>query len=112
MLTLACGVVNDLSSAGDAGKEFMSAMEKQDSTATWNMMTPELQTDIGTFDSWDEYVQSFKFTDAKFNSTNIEDNTATMEGTAQVDGDTYAISLFLDKIDENWMLSGINFELQ
>ncbi len=113
MLTLsACGAVSDISSVGDTGKAFMAAMESQDSTASWDLMIPELQTDIGTFEAWDEYVQSVVFTESKFNSTSIENETGYMEGTAIVDTDTYAISLVFDKVDTAWMLSGLNFELQ
>jgi hypothetical protein len=113
MLSLsACGAVSDMTTVGDAGKAFMAAMEKQDATAAWNMMVPELQTDIGTFESWNEYVNTFQFTESKFNSTSIENGTGYLEGTAKVDADTYNISLVLDKVDEVWMLSGINFELQ
>ena len=113
MLSLsACGAVSDLSAVGDAGKAFMAALEQQDGATAWNMMVPELQTDIGTFEAWNEYVNTYQFTEAKFNSTSIEDGTGYLEGTANVDGDTYAISLVLDKFDEVWMLTGINFELQ
>lgn len=112
LVLTACGAVSDLKLVGDAGKAFMAAMEKQDSAATWGMMITPLQDDIGSYDAWDGYVQSFQFTEAKFNSTNIENNIGYLDGTAKVDGDTYAVNLVFDKVDSGWMLSGLNFELQ
>ncbi|MBN2258323.1 MAG: hypothetical protein JW704_10950 [Anaerolineaceae bacterium] len=112
VVTLACGAASDLSTVSDTGKAFMAALEKSDHTASWSLLDPAVQQEIGTYEDWIAFATPYNFTDVKFSATNVENTQATMEGTAVLDGDKYDVLLVLGKSGENWLLTGINFNLK
>lgn len=113
MLTIsACGAVSSLKSAGDVGKAFMDALKANDAETTWNMMTSELQQDLGAKADWQSYVSSNSFEDYKITSNEVANDTAVLEGEATINQETYYTELTFQKVDDGWMLVGISFQPQ
>jgi hypothetical protein len=103
----ACG---EVSSVSDMGNAFMSALNTGDNTTSYQMLHSDIQEEVGGEAGWAEWTSIRKFDEWKFNSTSIENNTATLEGTAVLDDVDYAIILLFDKINEEWKITGISFE--
>ena len=108
----ACGLTNDMKSAGDTGKAFMAALRDNDNQASWAMVTADIKDEIGGYDNWIAFTTPRQFEDFSFNSTNIENNKATLEGEGNLAGDTYIISLILSKSGDNWLVAGLDFSLK
>lgn len=108
----ACAAVREITNVGDVGKAFMAALRDGDHTASWNMLTPTVQTEIGGQAAWVDFATSRNFSEFKFSSTNIENNQAQMDGEAVLGAETYTLVLVLDKVGDDWKLSGINFTLK
>lgn len=111
MLVLSsCSAVSDLKTIGDMGKAFMTALEEKDTSASWNMLAPGVQTEIGDEIAWADWATIRSFPDWKFTNTEISNGVGQMDGEATLEGVTYQVTLVFDKIDEVWKISGINFE--
>ena len=108
----ACGLTKDLKGAGDVGKEFMTALKNSDYEASWKLVTPDIQTEIGGYSSWVDWATIRNFSDFSFSSTNVENDQATLDGEASLGGDTYTVQLIMDKSGDSWLVSGINFTLK
>jgi hypothetical protein len=108
----ACGAVSEITTVGDVGKAFMAALRDGDHTASWNMLTPAVQTEIGGQAAWVDFATPRNFSEFSFSSTNITNNQAQMDGEAVLGADTYTVVLVLEKVGDAWKLSGINFTLK
>ncbi len=108
----ACGVVSGLQSVTDTGNAFMQALKDSDNTTSWNMLTRDVQEEIGSESAWADWTAPRNFDEWSFNSTNIENNTGMLEGEATLDGDTYIITIVMEANGESWLISGINIELK
>jgi len=108
----ACALTNDLKGAGDVGKEFMNALKNSDYEASWNLVTPDIQTEIGGYSNWVDFATIRNFSDFSFNSTNVENDQATLDGEATLTGDTYTVQLILTKSGDSWLVAGIDFSLK
>lgn len=102
-----CG---ELGSVSDRGNAFMSALNTGDNTSSYQMLHSDIQEEVGGEEGWAEWASIRNFDEWKFTSTSIENNTATLEGTAILDDIDYSIILLFDKIDEEWKITGISFE--
>jgi hypothetical protein len=109
VLLTACGAVSDLSLVSDNGKAFMAALRDGDHNASWNLLDPSLQTEIGTYTDWVDFATPRNFSESKFSSTNVSGSQATMEGEAVIEGTTYLVTLVFNKSGDNWLISGIDF---
>ena len=109
MTLSACGAVKDLSAVNDAGEAFMTAMRDGDVVTSWNMLTTEVQTEVGDIASWQNFVIPRNFSEWKFSNTQVENNVAQLDGEATLGADSYSIVLVFQKVDDYWLLSGINF---
>lgn len=103
----ACGQLGDVS---DIGNDFMSALSTGDNAASFQMLHPDIQQEVGGESGWAEWTAIRKFEKWKFTSTSIENDTAQLEGTADLEGVTYDVVLVFDKVNEAWQITGINFE--
>lgn len=103
----ACGALGDVS---DAGNAFMSALSTGDNTTSYQMLHPDIQQEVGGESGWAEWTAIRNFEKWKFNSTSVENSTAQLEGTAELDGVTYNVILVFDKVNDAWQITGINFE--
>lgn len=111
MLSLsACGVAGDLKTVNQTGKAFMGALEKGDNAASWALLTPAVQTEIGGEAAWADWTSIRNFPKWSFNNTEINNNTGQMDGTAELEGYEYTVTLIFEKSGESWLISGINFE--
>jgi hypothetical protein len=109
MTLSACGAVKDLSAVNDAGDAFMTALRDGDVVTSWNMLTTEVQTEIGDIASWQDFVIPRNFSEWKFSNTQVENDVAQLDGEATLGADSYSIVLVFQKVDDYWLLSGINF---
>jgi hypothetical protein len=113
VLTLtACGAASDLGTVSDNGKAFMAALRDGDHEASWVLLAPSVQDEIGSFDNWVEFATPRNFSESKFSSTNVSGTEATMEGEAVIGSETYLVNLVLYKIGDEWRVSGIDFSLK
>ncbi|KAF0112262.1 MAG: Uncharacterized protein FD147_323 [Chloroflexi bacterium] len=109
MALSACSVVNDISTVSDNGKAFMTALRDGDHTTSWNLLTPEVQTEIGSQEAWVDFATPRNFSDWKFTNTSVENNTAQMDGETTLGAETYTVLLVFAKLNDAWKISGINF---
>jgi hypothetical protein len=109
----ACGVTNDLKTVSDNGKAFMTALRDGDHNASWALLTPDVQTEIGSYDNWVAFATPRNFSKFSFSSTNVENDQAQMDGEASFpNGETYTVTLIFYKINDQWLIAGINFALK
>jgi len=112
MALSACGAVKDVGTVNDLGKGFMTALRDGDTSGSWDMLTTAVQDEVGGTDAWAEFVTPRNFSDWNFTSTNVQDNSAEMDGEATLGAETYTVVLIFDKTDDTWKISGINFTLK
>lgn len=108
----ACGAVSSLKTANTTGDAFMQALKDQNNEASWNLLAQNVKDEIGDQAAWANFTQPRNFDSWKFNSTNITDKQAQLDGEATISGDTYTVTLIMDPDGENWLISGINFKLK
>jgi hypothetical protein len=106
----ACSAVNDIKAVGDTGKAFMSALETGDNTTSWSLLAPNIQDEVGGESAWSEWTSIRSFPKWSFYNTEVSGDTAQMDGTAELNNYEYAVTLIFEKIDEGWLITGINFE--
>ncbi len=112
MALSACGAVKDVGTVNDLGKGFMTALRDGDATGSWDMLTTAVQDEVGGTDAWGEFVTPRNFSNWNFTSTNVQNNSAEMDGEATLGAETYTVVLIFDKADDTWKISGINFTLK
>ncbi len=105
-----CGVVNDLKDVSDSGHAFMTALSDSDHMTSWNMLTSDVQAEIGGFESWQEWAGFRNFDEWSFNNTQVDNGVGQLDGEATLDGESYQVILIFDKVDEAWQVSGISIE--
>jgi hypothetical protein len=108
----ACGAVSDLGVVGDSGKAFMAALRDGDHNASWNLLDPALQQEIGSYNDWIDFATPRNFSESSFSSTNVEGAQATMEGEAVLGPETYLVNLVFSKTGDAWLITGIEFSLK
>jgi hypothetical protein len=108
----ACGAVSGLKTASDTGNSFMQALKDQDNEASWSMLSPAVQDEIGDTAAWADFTAPRGFESWKFNSVNVENGSAQLDGEASISGDTYDVTLVMDQSGEDWLITGINFTYQ
>ncbi|PKO00056.1 MAG: hypothetical protein CVU42_04760 [Chloroflexi bacterium HGW-Chloroflexi-4] len=109
MALSACGLVDDIATVNDLGKSLMTAMRDGDASGSWNMLTVDVQNELGDIDGWSEFIYPRNFSNWNFTNTEVENNVAQMDGEATLGDETYTVLLVFDKIDDEWKVSGINF---
>jgi hypothetical protein len=90
----------------------MAALRDGDHEASWNLLDPAVQQEIGTYNDWIDFASIRNFSGTKFSSTNVSGSEATMEGEATLGSDTYLVNLVLTKSGDTWKIAGINFTLK
>jgi hypothetical protein len=106
----ACSAVNDIKAVGDTGKAFMSALETAYNTTSWSLLAPNIQDEVGGESAWSEVDQHPQLPEVVIYNTEVSGDTAQMDGTAELNNYEYAVTLIFEKIDEGWLITGINFE--
>jgi hypothetical protein len=104
----ACGSLKDVSKLGD---KFMSALKTQDNETSYAMLSPDIQYEVGYEAGWAEWTSIRAFNDWKFTSKSVENNLATLEGTAHLDGEEYLVTLAFTRNGDAWEITTIIFEL-
>ncbi len=111
LLLSACSAVDDVKSVNQTGKAFMTALETGDSAASWALLTTAVQEEIGGEQAWAEWSGIRNFPKWSFNNTEVSGSDGRMDGTAELDGLEYTVILIFEKVNETWLISGINFAL-
>lgn len=111
LLLSACGAVDDIKSVSQTGKAFMTALETGDSAASWALLTTAVQEEIGGEQAWADWASIRNFPKWSFSNTEVSGSDGRMDGTAELDGLEYTVVLIFEKVNETWLISGINFEL-
>lgn len=112
MALSACGAVKDVGTVNDLGKGFMTALRDGDAAGSWEMITTDVQEEVGGADAWAEFVYPRNFSNWDFSNTQVENDLAQMDGEATLGEETYTVVLIFDKVDDSWKISGINFSLK
>jgi hypothetical protein len=103
----ACASLGDVS---DLGNKFMSALSTGDNATSYQMLHPDIQAEVAGEAGWADWTSIRNFEKWKFTSTSVENTTAELQGTAELNGETYEVVLIFDKVDDNWLITGISFE--
>ena len=112
LVVMACGVSDDLSGVRDTGKAFMTALKDGDHAASYAMLSPGVQQEIGDMNAWVDFATPRNFEEYSFSSTNIENGVGKLDGEATLQGDKYNINLVIEKFGEDWKITGLNFQLK
>jgi hypothetical protein len=112
MALSACGAIKDVSKVNDLGNSFMTALKNGDADSSWAMLTASVQKEVGDTTAWKEFVTPRNFSDWKITNTQVNDASAQIDGTAALGADKYDIVLVFDKVDDAWLISGINMTKQ
>ena len=112
MALSACSAVKDVASVNDLGKGFMTALRDGDTSGSWDMLTTAVQDEVGSTEAWTDFVYPRNFSNWNFTNTQVENDTAQMDGQATLGEETYTVVLIFDKVDDSWKISGINFALK
>jgi hypothetical protein len=100
-----CKSLGDIS---DSGNQFMTALKNQDYTASYAMLTPALQNELGSADGWKAFAEPRNFEDWKFSSNQVENDQGQLDGEATLGTEIYNISLVLQNVDSQWKVAGID----
>lgn len=109
VLLSACGVVKGLSDLNKSGEAFMTALRDGNHDVSYNMLTSDLQNEIGGKDGWVQFATPRNFESWNFSSSNIENNQGQLDGQAVIQGETYAMTLVFLTVNQEWKVAGINF---
>ncbi len=112
MALSACGLVGEMKSINDLGDDFMTTLRDSDAASSWDMLADNIKTEVGDETAWAEFVAPRNFSDWSFNNTQINNDSAQLDGEATLGDETYDVVLVFDKINDVWLISGINFSLQ
>jgi hypothetical protein len=104
-----CAIFKDSSTVGVTGNSFMTTFRDGDAKASWNMLTTEVQAEVGSQAKWEEYLTERNFSSWNFSDTQIENGVAQINGEATLGVDTYTVVLVLQKSENSWKISGVNF---
>ncbi len=103
----ACSALKDITNLGNT---FMTALSTQDNATSFSMLSPDIQAEVGYEAGWADWTSIRDFDEWKFTSNSIENDVATLEGTAQLDGEEYLVTLQFTKNGSDWELTTIVFE--
>lgn len=108
----ACSAVSGLKTADETANAFMQALKDQDNDTSWNMLAQNVKDEVGDSSAWVGYTAPRAFESWNFTSTNVYDSEAQVDGEAKIGVETYTVTLVLDLDGDNWLVSGINFNLK
>ena len=106
----ACSAVSDLGAMTDTGEAFMKAMKAGDRAASFNLLHPDLQKQMGGTNGWAATVTKLQPTEWSFSYKRVEGSQGTMEGTATaLGGKPCTMKLTMVKVGSDWKVLGFNF---
>ena len=94
--------------AGDANKaadDFMTALKGGDYEAAFDLLSPGLQQEIGNAEGLQAAIPG-AMSEWSFTSFNIENNTATIQGTGQGPDGLYNVGVVLGNANGEWKVTG------
>lgn len=89
----------------------MTALRDGNHDVSYNMLTSDLQKEIGGKDGWVQFATPRNFASWKFNSTNFQNNQGQLDGQAVIQNETYDMTLVFLNVNQEWKVAGINFKL-
>ena len=94
----------------DAANAYMTALANGDYATAFGLSGPQLQAEVGSAEGLAAALPG-GLTEWSFTSISQENNTATMQGTGTLAGDTYNVGLYLEKVGDTWKVEGYSAEL-
>jgi hypothetical protein len=104
----ACSVVGDLTQVKNTGDDFMAALRDGEALTSWDLLSPDLQAEIGDQAAWVDFATPRNFSEWKFTNTQFENDYGQLDGEATLGIETYTIQLILYKISDAWKIAGID----
>lgn len=104
----ACGIATELKAVNAASETLMTAFRDGDALTSYNLLTPEVQAEVGDITNWQSFIEPRNFSAWKFTNTQFENDVAQVDGEAILGDETYTILLILQKLEGSWKFSGIN----
>jgi hypothetical protein len=101
-----------LGNIGDSGNQFMTALKNQDYSASYALLTPELQQELGGTDGWKTFAEPRNFSEWKFTNNQFENNNGQLDGEATLGNEIYNISLVMQQSGDQWKVAGIDIKFK
>jgi len=101
-----------LGNVGDTGNQFMTALKSQDYAASYALLTPDLQSELGGLDGWKTFAEPRNFEEWKFTNTQIENDQGQVDGEATLGDEIYNITLILQNVSDEWKVAGIDIQFK
>jgi hypothetical protein len=101
-----------LGDVGDTGNQFMTALKSQDYTASYALLTPDLQTELGGLEGWRTFAEPRNFEEWNFTNTQFENAQGQVDGEATLGDEIYHITLILQNVNDAWKVAGIDIQFK
>ncbi len=101
-----------LGSIGETGDQFMTALKNQDYAASYALLTPDLQTELGGLDGWQSFAEPRNFDEWKFTNNQFENDQGQLDGEATLGNEIYYLQLVLQNIGDEWRVAGIDIQFK
>jgi hypothetical protein len=101
-----------LGNIGDTGNDFMTSLKNQDYVASYALLTPDLQAELGEVDGWQSFAEPRNFSEWTFTNNKFENDSGQLDGEATLGNEVYTISLVMQKIKEEWKVAGIDIKFK
>lgn len=100
--------------AVDVGDQFMNALKGGNYDAAFATFHPALQQKVGNAQGLKRLIESGKAQPTKwsFTSRNVNNDTASLEGTVSMTGGDGALSIELLKVNDGWKITAFNLKAQ
>lgn len=97
-----------LSNIGDTGNNFMTSLKNQEYAASYTLLTPDLQAELGGVDGWQAFAEPRNFSEWTFTNNKFENDSGQLDGEATLGNEVYTISLVMQKVKDEWRVAGID----
>lgn len=101
-----------LGDIGDTGNQFMTALKNQDFAASYALLTPDLQSELGGLDGWQAFAEPRNFEEWKFTNTQFENDQGQVDGEATLGDEIYNFSLVMQNVSDSWKVAGIDIQFK
>jgi hypothetical protein len=108
LLLGACSLAKDLGAVQKAGNDFMTGLRDKQYQITWGMLTTSLQTELGTYNDWQNFASPRAFDTWSFSNTQVQNDEAQMDGDCALGADAYTLRIVFARVGTDWKISGIN----
>jgi hypothetical protein len=101
-----------LGNISDTGNQFMTALKNQDYAASYALLTPDLQSELGGQDGWKTFAEPRNFEEWKVTNTQFENDQGQVDGEATLGNEIYNFNLVMQNVSDSWKVSGIDIQFK